>query len=560
MMVIGQRPAHATSPTSRPRDRPAKLHGALCGRLFLMVVFVAFSSSLARAQVNRDELGELRARLDALEQQNVELRSSLMRRLPPAEPTGEAAWNTSYTTGAMDESELRAAIDRYMAERDEFLQKEATETGYEVGSDLNMTAQWNHGLELSTKNKDFRVHVGGRTQFDTSWFSVDDNVQSNINIPYQDGVDFRRARLRIDGTMYEVIDWVVEYDVVNAIRARNSAGTGTTDFTVPAFTDVFWQIKELPIIGHLRIGNQKEQIGFEHIVSSRFQPFIERSYNQDSFYGGAFNGFTPGIQALNWTEDEMSVWALGLFKLTDNVFAYNANDGDYAVTGRITRLLWYCDDGTGLLHVGLSGRQFTTVGDQFRYRARDAIRAGISSTWPIPADTGTLLGDDGQFINGEIAAVYGPWTFQAEYLVSYLEEAQLATTPPGPNVGTVTYHGGYLQLLYFLSGDHDSYNRRTGAFDRMIPRESFFLVKTDEGPQLGRGAWQIGARYNYLDLNDNGINGGILHNLTAGLNWFLNPNLKVQFDYFATHRDAPLAGNLGDGWIHGWGIRVAHDF
>ena len=70
----------------------------------------------------------------------------------------------------------------------------------------------------------------------------------------------------------------------------------------------------------------------------------------------------------------------------------------------------------------------------------------------------------------------------------------------------------------------------------------------------------MAARYNYLDLNDNGLNGGILHNFTAGLNWFWNPNMKIQFDYMATHRDAALAGNLGDGWINGWGIRVASDF
>ncbi|MGE0755480.1 MAG: OprO/OprP family phosphate-selective porin, partial [Pirellulaceae bacterium] len=329
---------------------------------------------------------------------------------------------------------------------------------------------------------------------------------------------------------------------------------------VTALTDAWWTIKELPLIGNLRIGNQKEQIGFEHIVSSRFQPFIERSYNQDAFYGGAFNGFTPGIQAFNWAEDEMGVWALGLFKPTDNVFAYNANDGDYAVTGRITRLLWYANDGAGLLHVGLSGRQFTTVGDRIRYRTREAIRAGAASTWPIPADTGVLVGDDGQFVNGELVAVYGPWTFQAEYLFSFLEEAQLATAPPGPNVGTVTYHGGYVQLFYFLTGEHDNYVRRNGVFERVTPRESFFLVNTDEGPQFGLGAWQIGARYNYLDLNDSGIDGGQLHNGTAGVNWFLNPNMKVQFNYIATYRDAPLPANAGDGWIHGWGMRVAHDF
>jgi phosphate-selective porin len=94
----------------------------------------------------------------------------------------------------------------------------------------------------------------------------------------------------------------------------------------------------------------------------------------------------------------------------------------------------------------------------------------------------------------------------------------------------------------------------------MIPRENFFLVRSDDGPIFGRGAWQVGARYNYLDLNDDGIDGGILHNTTAGLNWFWNPNMKVQFNYIATYRDAPLPANAGDGWIHGWGVRVAHDF
>jgi hypothetical protein len=30
--------------------------------------------------------------------------------------------------------------------------------------------------------------------------------------------------------------------------------------------------------------------------------------------------------------------------------------------------------------------------------------------------------------------------------------------------------------------------------------------------------------------------------------------------YSGAIRDAALAGDLGDGWIHGSGIRVAHDF
>jgi hypothetical protein len=73
-----------------------------------------------------------------------------------------------------------------------------------------MFGWWNHGLELRTEDESFRVHVGGRTQFDAGWFAVDEDVQQNINHPYENGVDFRRARLRVDGRMHEWTDWAVE--------------------------------------------------------------------------------------------------------------------------------------------------------------------------------------------------------------------------------------------------------------------------------------------------------------------------------------------------------------
>ncbi len=42
------------------------------------------------------------------------------------------------------------------------------------------------------------------------------NVNSAINVPYGDGVDFRRARLRMDGTLYEVHEYAIEFDFVNS--------------------------------------------------------------------------------------------------------------------------------------------------------------------------------------------------------------------------------------------------------------------------------------------------------------------------------------------------------
>lgn len=438
----------------------------------------------------------------------------------------------------------------------------SAEAAKPAGQDLTMKASWKNGLELQTADKQFRIHIGGRTQLDASWYSVDDQIDANSGAApgtsnrYEDGVDFRRARLSVDGDMYEQMEFAVEYDFINSARVRNSAGTGTTDFDLTGFTDVWWQFNELPGLGHVRIGNQKEPIGFEHLVSSRFLPFMERSYNQDTFYGGSFNGFTPGISAFdNFGEDDNGSWHVGVYKPTDNVFASNANNGDYAVTGRLTQLLWYECEGSELLHVGISGRQFSTVGDRIRYRTRDAVRAGISQQWPLPADTGNLFGDTGQWVNLETAAVHGSWTFQAEYLASFIQEAGLTAATA---TNDLFYQGGYVQVMYFLTGEHDNYSKSKAAFDRVKPNRNFRWMRNDCDCNTGWGAWQVGVRYNYLDLNDSGINGGELNNYTAGINWFLNPNMKIQANYILTDRNAATGG--ADGNIHGWGFRLAHDF
>jgi phosphate-selective porin OprO/OprP len=87
-------------------------------------------------------------------------------------------------------------------------------------------------------------------------------------------------------------------------------------------------------------------------------------------------------------------------------------------------------------------------------------------------------------------------------------------------------------------------------------------IGPEENACKGIGAVQVGARYNYLDLNDSGLNGGKLHNMTFGVNWFLNPNMKLQGNYIFTYRDVSDTTNFpaGSGFIHGFGGRIAIDF
>ncbi|MBI3463937.1 MAG: hypothetical protein HY000_12895 [Planctomycetes bacterium] len=428
-----------------------------------------------------------------------------------------------------------------------------------VGSELDLKLRWNHGLEAKSASGDFRVHVGGRTHFDGVWLTADDTGLAGAGgVGDADAAVFRRGRLAVSGTLYEVFEWAVEYDFFNTVNDNVGLQPASDELgnviNVPAPTDIWWEFKHLPVVGALRIGNMKEPIGLEHQTSSRFLDFMERSFNQDAFTGPFNNGFTPGIMLHKLTEDKRATMSLGVFKNATNAFAFDSGDGEYAVDGRVSCLPWYDEPSEGryLLHLGISGSHRDPDDGRVRIRSRASLRNGPGATNPVLADTGFFFADSQDLLGGEAALVYGPWLLQAEYIASLSSGASVG----GVDQGTVYSNGYYAEVLYFLTGEHRPYDHDRGAFTRIIPHSNAFLVRTAEGAGFGPGAWQVAARYSQLDLNDSGIQGGVIEDVTLGLNWFLNPNMKLQFNYVYTRRDA-LAG-VGD--IYGFGTRLAMDF
>jgi phosphate-selective porin OprO/OprP len=136
----------------------------------------------------------------------------------------------------------------------------------------------------------------------------------------------------------------------------------------------------------------------------------------------------------------------------------------------------------------------------------------------------------------------------AEYLADLVHSARVGT---GPSLGTVTFQGFYVEGLVFLTGEHR-------GFDTNYYRRTRIIPKCNLG-ESGWGAWELGLRYQYLDLDEGGVRGGVLNNVTVGLNWYWNPNMKLQFNYDYAHRDGGT-NPLASGQVHGFGTRVAFDF
>jgi len=549
-----------------------------------------------------------RRRIQALEDRIAELQKAAAEPLPAPEPAAATTKDGDKKDAEKKDGGGQGVAKKDAAQKDADAKKPEP---YEIGSDKAFKDKWVDGFQAESANKDFRVKIGGRTQVDAVAFSQGQATnqppnEGGLDPELSDTVALRRARLRVEGRMYEFYDWACEYDFVNQINVNNEVYPTERDSgPLTAVTDLWLQVREVPILGIVRVGNQKDPYGYEHLTSSRWLNFMERSFAQDAFEGPFNNGFVPGIQALNSTEDGTVGWQVGEFKNVSNPFGFSNSSGGSMTVGRLVYLPVFEDEGRKLLHLAVSGRtmeprkQYASfdrtnglpIGPPItavRFRSRGSIRNGPPGPLnSIYADSGLLEGDWQNMIGLEFVGNNGPWSFQSEYFGSWLYNAKTTSAGPlvtngyqprpGTSIGTVYFQSAYAEVLYFLTGESRTYSKLEYRFDRPVPHNNFYAIRhggSGRWPSLSEGAWQVGMRYNWLCLDDGQVNGGVLNGVTLGLNWLLNPNARVYFNYDATHRDfastpwkkdstgavVPSPSYDGSGWIHGFGTRLAFDF
>lgn len=93
--------------------------------------------------------------------------------------------------------------------------------------------------------------------------------------------------------------------------------------------------------------------------------------------------------------------------------------------------------------------------------------------------------------------------------------------------GDATFDGYYILASYLLTGENRVYKNNTGVFASPVPKHNFSF----KGKEPGWGAWELAARFASVDLNDSLIRGGEHESITLGLNWYLNPNIRVFWNY-----------------------------
>lgn len=560
----------------------------IIGWLSTFVVLAMLQVAPVFGEDSKDPFEDLRIRIAQLEKDNHELRTALSKapidealvptisELPPIPPEPDPDEAKSPDERKMDslvdslirrmETQNRAAMaaqDQKIAALESKLNAKPKPTS--ATGNFGPT-----GLVFTSADGNFKAHVGGTAQLD---FIAPQSHASGIggfgppnqNLT-QDSTNFRRLRMRADGTMYNWIDWVSEFDfagfVVNTDQRDSAlAPTGLRDtpgagvqagntINVIQPTTVWMTFKDVPVVQNIRVGNQQDWFSIEHITSARYLDFMERAPIMDIFSGPNNNGYTPGVSVFGNTEDKNAGLQLGVYKNNayDTGFTYSIGNA-FTYGGRAIWTPYYDEESQGryLVHTGLGAeyRSFDTdlpanqTGFNVRARSRGDLRLVSATLTPNFIDTGNFFALGQSLIDPEIAVVWGPWTVQAEYCAGWYNGARVRQN--GPGLGTVLLTGGYVEALYFWTGENKAYNRQTGLFGQVIPKNN---VNFCEGKY---GAWQSGVRYDWTDANSGMISGGYNQNGTLGLNWFLNPNIRFQFNtVFSYINNGPVNSTFPD--------------
>lgn len=363
--------------------------------------------------------------------------------------------------------------------------------------------------------------ITGFFQLDAGFYSQD-AVNRLVLGDIEDGVGFRRARLAATGEVAEDVSYIVEFDIAQA-QAR--------------FVDVWMQFAATPL-GKVRIGRYRQPFGMSELTSVRDLAFLERPM---TFALAPFR--QTGVMLFDTSADERTTWAVSGYRfLSDNFGNVYADTGGYGAAARLTRLL--VDEGDErIVHVGVDysyndpGRgivQFVSTNEFFVGQNPNLGPNGLS-VLPIIAtppfvNTGEILADDVNMFNAEAAVSLGRFAIQSEarWAVVDATSGQRHSFP-----------GAYAQIRYVLTGETIAYNRDAGVFGRIKPCApvDFYCGQW--------GAWEIAARWSYLNLNDAGLPGPgrRLTDTTIGLNWYVNDHTKFQCHWIHSQLADPTFGD-----------------
>jgi len=337
-------------------------------------------------------------------------------------------------------------------------------------------------LVFKSQDNQFKYWIDGRIMLDYGSISSDNDLPS--------GWETRRARFALKSIIRG--DWAGEFDFD---LADNEVEIKDFWFSYIGFDNTI-----------IKIGNHKVPGSMEDLTTSRWTTFMER---------GLPNEFTIGRRiGLSYTKwGEKYFFMGGYYGQEPGTGEEEGEDEEGGYGLRAAYAPIRTDD--SVFHIGFSHTNFTPDAgedNKVRMRARELhLTERLLNTGKVK------YVDDYSFTGIEVAVQKGRFSAQGEYIEANLNRYE---------DGDASYSGYYAYASWFVFGAQRHYDMDSAEFGAIRPTEK-------------RGALEVALRVSNLDLNDfdAGVEGGSADNITFGLNWYANDNVRIMFNYIQSDND-----------------------
>ncbi|MDB5457231.1 MAG: phosphate-selective porin [Caulobacter sp.] len=361
----------------------------------------------------------------------------------------------------------------------------------------------------------FTATLHGVMQLDAAQYYQDKGLPAVIGNgrDLNNGTNFRRARLGVDGKLFKVFD----YNVLLDFGGSGTDGAGTLH-------ELWLQYNYAPF--KVRVGAFAPNVGLEDAASTNGSLFPERPSGSEAARSLAAADKRIAAQFQAAGERWLLSAAVTGAKTTDGQ-TFDEQLG-YTFRAAATPLKGY----DWLIHTGVNASLIATP----------AQTAAVTGAYPITVqDRPELRVDGNQLVTSgaidsagarhwglELAAQKKNLLIQGEYFDIALDRRNAAAGVSDPK-----FTGWYVEGGWVLTGEARKYNASNFAFDAPAIDKPF-------NPKAGTwGAWELAARYSVLDLNHHEtatlaadrVRGGEQTIVSAGVNWFPNSTVKFSLDY-----------------------------
>lgn len=340
-----------------------------------------------------------------------------------------------------------------------------------------------------------KLRIGGRLHVDLASYKEDRTQLGS-------GSEVRRVRLSTRGALWN--DWDFRASVE---FASNEVDLKSTYIRYNGF-----ERKQI------RFGNFKEPFSLDELSSSNYNTFMERAMATE---------FAPGRNIGLGFNTYGDTWAISTGVFRGDATSEGEEDEGHGLSGRITFAPVLGN--RRLLHLG-GAVSYRDPGEDDTVRFRARPESHVTDVRLVDTeDVGEV--ENVTRVGTEAALIVGPWSLQGEYIA--------AEVARDGGFSDLDFSGWYVQGSWFLTGESRRYDPVRGVFRRIKPNSI-----VGKG---GYGAWEFGARFSSIDLNDGDVIGGRQDNLTLGLNWYATPHIRFMLNYIdVLSVDRPGSSTDGD--------------